>query len=81
MTDGVTVTLQMPFEQRAALEDLARSQHRDAGDLVTEAVAEFLAAHAGWEEHLRRGLQEAEAGDIAGADEVAAAFGFRPGRG
>ena len=77
MTDTATVplTIRMPADRRDALDSLARQRHVDRSELVNEAVAQFIEAQQGWAAHLAEGLREADAGDIAGPEEVAAAFG------
>ena len=77
MAEAVPVTVRMPAERRAALDALARALDRDRSHLVNEAVAQYLEAQAGWAAHLREGLRQAEAGEIASPDEVAEAFGRR----
>ncbi len=80
-TDAVPVTVRMPAERRDALDDLGRALDRDRSYLVNEAVAQFLEAQEGWAAHLREGLRQADAGEIAAPDEVAEAFAPRARRG
>ena len=48
---------------------------------MNEAVAQYIEAQEGWAAHLREGLRQADAGEIATPDEVAAAFAPRSRRG
>jgi RHH-type transcriptional regulator, rel operon repressor / antitoxin RelB len=80
-TEAVPVTVRMPAERRDALDDLARALDRDRSYLVNEAVAQYIETQKGWAAHLREGLRQAEAGEIATPDEVAAAFAPRARRG
>jgi RHH-type transcriptional regulator, rel operon repressor / antitoxin RelB len=76
MSDATTVpvTVRMPAERRDALDGLARALQRDRSYLVNEAVAQFIEQQAGWAAHLREGLRQAGAGELATAEEVTAAF-------
>lgn len=76
----VPVTVRMPAERRDALDSLARAVTRDRSDLVNEAVAQYLETQEGWAAHLREGLRQADAGEIAGQEEVAEAFAPRTRR-
>jgi predicted transcriptional regulator len=75
--ESVPVTVRMPVERRDALDELGRALDRDRSYLVNEAIAQFIEAQEGWAAHLREGLRQADAGEIASADEVAAAFAPR----
>ena len=79
--EAVPVTIRMPAERRDALDDLARALDRDRSYLVNEAVAQYIEAQQGWAAHLREGLRQADAGEIASPDEIAEAFAPRPRRG
>lgn len=76
----VPVTVRMPPERRDALDGLARALHRDRSYLVNEAVAQYIEAQHGWAAHLREGLRQAEAGELAPAEAVAQAFAPRTRR-
>jgi predicted transcriptional regulator len=73
-TDAVPVTIRMPSERRDALDALAPVIARDRSYLVNEATAQYIEAQEGWAAHLREGLRQAEAGEMASAEEVAQAF-------
>lgn len=77
---AIPVTIRMPAERREALDGLARALRRDRSYLVNEAVAQYIEAQEGWAAHLREGLRQAEAGEIASPEEVAQAFAALAGR-
>ena len=72
--EAVPVTVRMPVDRRDALDDLARALDRDRSYLVNEAVAHYIEAQEGWAAHLREGLRQADAGEIASAEDVAGVF-------
>jgi predicted transcriptional regulator len=76
-TEAVPVTVRMPAERRDALDSLAQALDRDRSYLVNEAVVQYLEAQEGWAAHLREGLRQADAGEIAGPEEVAEALASR----
>jgi RHH-type transcriptional regulator, rel operon repressor / antitoxin RelB len=78
--ESVPVTVRMPIARRDELDALGRTLHRDRSYLVNEAVAQYVEAQQGWAAHLREGLRQADAGEIAAPDEVAAAFAPRSRR-
>jgi predicted transcriptional regulator len=53
---------------------------RDRSYLVNEAVAQYIEAQEGWAAHLREGLRQADAGEIASAEDVAEVFAPRARR-
>lgn len=63
--------------RRTALSDLAASRGRAPADLLDDAVDAFLDTDRRWIEEIEAALEDAEAGDFAGDDEVAAAFAPR----
>jgi predicted transcriptional regulator len=77
---AVPVTVRMPLDRRDALDGLARTLHRDRSYLVNEAVAQYIESQEGWAAHLREGLRQADAGEIASAEAVAHAFAPRTSR-
>jgi predicted transcriptional regulator len=77
---AVPVTVRMPLDRRDALDGLARTLHRDRSYLVNEAVAQYIEAQEGWATHLREGLRQADAGEIASTETVAHAFAPRASR-
>ena len=63
--------------RRAALADLAASRGRAPSDLLDDAVDAFIDTDRRWIAEIDAALKEAESGDFAGEDEVAAAFAPR----
>lgn len=61
-------------DRRAAFLELAAARHRHPADLLNDAVDAFLELDIRQRAEIEAGLREAEAGDFASADEVAAAF-------
>ncbi|MBL6078198.1 hypothetical protein JMJ56_09290 [Belnapia sp. T18] len=80
-TNVVSVTVCMSVERCDALDALARVLGCDRSYLVTEALAQFIGAYEGWTAHLKEGLRQADAGEIANAHDVAAAFAPRAWKG
>ena len=68
------ITVRMDAEKRAALDALARATDRDRSYLINEAVDAYLAVHRWQIAHIEKGLRQAEAGEFASDEEVAAAY-------
>jgi predicted transcriptional regulator len=68
------ITLRLDPGRRAELDALAAATHRDLHALVTDAVEALLAAHRGEIARIREGLRQADAGEFATDEEVAAAY-------
>jgi predicted transcriptional regulator len=67
-----TVTFRIDADVRAALDRLAAALDRDRSYLINEAVEAYLDVH-GWQiAHIEDGLRQADAGEFAEAEEVAA---------
>lgn len=64
-------------DRRTALADLAASRGRTPSALLDDAVDAFLDTDRRWIAEIDAALGEAESGDFAGDDEVAAAFAPR----
>lgn len=67
-----TVTFRTEADTRAALDRLASVLNRDRSYLTNEAVKAFLAVHAWKIDPIAEGLRQAEAGEFADEQEVAA---------
>jgi RHH-type transcriptional regulator, rel operon repressor / antitoxin RelB len=63
--------------RRTALVALAASQGRSPAELLNDAVDALISADHWQRAEIERALSEADAGDFATADEVAAAFASR----
>jgi predicted transcriptional regulator len=68
------ITVRMDAEKRAALDALARATDRDRSYLINEAVDAYLAVHRWQIGHIEEGLRQAQAGEFATDEEVAAAY-------
>lgn len=71
--DPSALTLLDP-DRWAAFLALAALRHRHPADLLDDAVDVFLEVDIRQRAEIEAGVREAEAGDFASADEVAAAF-------
>lgn len=68
------VTVRLHAEKRAALDALASATDRDRSYLINEAIDAYLGVHRWQIAHVEEGVRQAEAGDFATDEEVAAAF-------
>ncbi len=68
------ITVRMDAEKRAALDALARVTDRDRSYLINEAIDAYLAVHRWQIARVEEGLRQAEAGEFATDEEVAAAY-------
>lgn len=71
------VTVRLDAEKRAALDALASATDRDRSYLINEAIDAYLDVHRWQIAHIGKGVRQAEAGDFATDEEVAAAFARR----
>ncbi len=68
------VTLRLDRARRQALDVLARAAERDRDALIEEAIDAYLAVQSRHVAHIEQGLRQAEAGEFASDEELAAAF-------
>ena len=68
------ITVRMDAERRAALDALAQATDRDRSYLIDEAVDAYLAVHRWRIAQIEEGVRQAEAGEFATDEEVAAAY-------
>lgn len=68
------VTVRLDAEKRAALDALASATDRDRSHLINEAIDAYLGVHRWQIARIEKGVRQAEAGDFATDEEVAAAF-------
>ena len=68
-----SVTVRIEPQKRAALDELARATARDRSHVINEAIDAYLTVHRWQIEHIQEGLRQADAGELASDDEVAAA--------
>ena len=75
-----TLSFRTEDSQRRRLDELARLQKRDRSFLINEALEQYLDLHSWQIAHIEAGLAEAERGEFASEDEVAAVFDKRRAR-
>jgi predicted transcriptional regulator len=68
------ITVRMDAEKQEALDALARANDRDRSHLINEAVDAYLAAHRRQVAHIEGCVRQADAGEFATDEEVAAAY-------
>ncbi|MGC5702799.1 ribbon-helix-helix protein, CopG family [Pseudomonas sp. NFXW11] len=66
------MSLRLPDELAATLTLLAKATGRSKSFLAVDALREYLAREAWQIEEIQKALQEADAGDFASAEDVAA---------
>ena len=69
-----TITFRLDREKREALDSIAEVVDRDRSYVLNEAIDAYLDVHAWQIQHIRKGLEQAEAGQFAAEREVARAF-------
>lgn len=68
------VTFDLPIEVKERLDALAKRTDQPASDLVVEAIRSYVEVQDWQVEEIEQGLRDAEAGDFATDEEVAAVF-------
>jgi predicted transcriptional regulator len=66
------IAVRLDAEQRAALDALAEATDRDRDALISDALDAYLAAHRAQIARVEEGVRQAEAGEFATDEEVAA---------
>ena len=69
-----SITVRLDSERRAELDAVAQAMSRDRSYVVNEAIVSYLAVHRWQIAHIQEGLRQADAGEFATEQEVAAAF-------
>ncbi len=69
-TQSETVTIRMPSETKARLEELARHTRRSKSFLAGEAIADYVDRELAIVEGIKRGLADLEAGRTTPHEEV-----------
>ena len=69
-----SVTFRLDAKKRAELDAVAEALDRDRSYVLNEAVGAYLEVHRWQLAHIHEGVRQADAGEFASDDEVAAAF-------
>ena len=69
-----TVTFRVDSEKKDALDTIATGLDRDRSYVLNQAIDAYIETHRWQIEHLREGVRQADAGEFASAEDVAAAF-------
>jgi RHH-type rel operon transcriptional repressor/antitoxin RelB len=68
------MTVEVPLEVKQRLESLARATDQSEARLATEAISSYVELQEWQIRQIGEGLREADAGDFASDEEVAAVF-------
>ena len=68
------MTVDLPVSVKERLEELARSTSRAEASLVSDAISSYVELQEWQIDEIRKGQREADAGDYATDEEVAAVF-------
>ena len=74
MSKTTTMTVRLPEEVKERLDRLAGATARSRSWLASDAIARYVDTQEWQIAEIERGIQEADAGDFATTDEVAAVF-------
>ncbi len=74
MAKTTTMTVRLPEDVKARLDRLASATTRSKSWLASDAIASYVEAQEWQIAEIERGLHDADAGDFASSDEVAAVF-------
>ena len=69
-----TITFSLDAEKRKAIDEIASLLERDRSDILNDAIDAYLQVQQWQLEHIKEGLRQADAGEFATEEEVAAAF-------
>jgi predicted transcriptional regulator len=72
--DKSTISFRIDTRLKEALDAVADGMDRDRSYVLNEAVAAYLDAQSWQIAHINEGLRQANAGEFATDDEIAAAF-------
>ncbi|MFB2897337.1 CopG family ribbon-helix-helix protein [Aerosakkonemataceae cyanobacterium BLCC-F50] len=68
------ITFSLDTEKIKALDEIASVFDRTRSDLLKEAIDSYLQVYQWQLDHIKEGLRQADAGEFASDEEVAAAF-------
>ncbi len=69
-----TITFRLDAEKKIALDEIASGIERDRSFVLNQAIDAYLEVHSWQLDHIKEGLRQADAGEFASDEEVAAAF-------
>ena len=69
-----TITFNLDTEKRKILDQIASSMERSRTDILNDAIDAYLEIYQWQLDHIKEGLRQADAGEFATEEEVAAAF-------
>ncbi|NEP41377.1 MAG: CopG family transcriptional regulator [Okeania sp. SIO2H7] len=69
-----TITFSLDAEKRKAIDKIALLLERDRSDILNNAIDAYLQVQQWQLEHIKESLRQADAGEFATEEEVAAAF-------
>lgn len=69
-----TITFRVDREKKAVLDSIAEGLDRDRSYVLNQAIDAYIETQRWQIEHIEEGLRQANAGDFASDEEVAAAF-------
>ena len=72
--ESKTISFRLPDDKREALDLIAAALDRDRSYVLNEAIDAYLDVHQWQIEHIKAGIRQADAGEFATRNEVAAAF-------
>ena len=72
--ERINVTCRLPAEDVAFLDIIATNMERDRSYLIKKAVEDYIASQRWLIEQIRKSIAQADAGEFATAEKVAAAF-------
>ncbi|QLE57317.1 CopG family ribbon-helix-helix protein [Nostoc sp. TCL26-01] len=69
-----TITFRLDSEKRKSLDEIALLLERDRSFVLNEAINAYLEMHSWQLDHIQEGIRQADAGEFASPEEVAAIF-------
>ncbi len=69
-----TITFRLDAEKKIALDEIASGIERDRSFVLNQAIDAYLEVHSWQLDHIKEGLRQADAGEFASDEEVAAAL-------
>jgi RHH-type rel operon transcriptional repressor/antitoxin RelB len=73
-TDTTPMTVELPVQLKSRLEDLAKSTESSSAELALDAISSYVDLQERQIRRIENGLREADAGELATDEEVAAVF-------